>query len=151
MTADEVDVLFSDLFGFFPDVNDFVLRSPNPAKTLEGWRLCLQALDYEVCDAVLKRMVTGEIEPPKAYERQRMAHHIRLHAYRLLDRQRELADVAARREERARLSERDVVQQRTSASICADIIKLWERAKTMFPDYHTQKSWVQQHTEDLFA
>ncbi len=151
MTDAESKTFFADLFAYFPDVNEWIReKSPNPQKTLEGWRLCLSSLEYGVCDAVLKRMVTGAIEPPKAYERQRMAHHIRTHAYQLLSQQRERDELEERRQERDE-GKRRGVKGRPAKSVCVDLMALWDRARSMFPDdRETQSHWVHEQTEGIW-
>lgn len=84
MNASEFDSWLSLYFGSFPDTGTWMASLADSSRTLASWRRALEDVSIESANEVTYRMERGDIEPPKAYERERTAITIRMESKKIV-------------------------------------------------------------------
>lgn len=61
----------------FPEFRRWLDQTDSPSKTLDAWREALSDCEMGDCFAASKAMLAGDLEPPAAYERERLPGMVR--------------------------------------------------------------------------
>lgn len=99
MTPEQSQALLTDYLTAFPGTREWIGKnSPDPSGTIAIWQGELIKLNHDDCRQAVSGMISGHIEPPKAYERDSTVRHIKAAAGRIADKRHRLAESQRNRE-----------------------------------------------------
>jgi hypothetical protein len=85
MTNDEFATFAKRLFAAFPDLWEWIKKSPDVMGTQAAWRETLRPCRLDECLFVLGEWISGAIDAPKAYERGHTALLLKSRVMRIRD------------------------------------------------------------------
>lgn len=88
MTRKEFDTWMADYCAAFPETGAWLNNSPDVTTTLRHWQTALMAVDLTDALEVTQRMLRGDDESVKAYEREQTPAHVKRLCLRQADRRR---------------------------------------------------------------
>lgn len=114
---------FGDWLAFhyecFPELRRWIDGTESPGKTLDAWREALKDCELSDCFDASKAMLAGDLEPPAAYERERLPGMVRKFC-------------KIRRSERVqRARDREVLQSASRSGKCQPIGPLLREAREL--------------------
>lgn len=77
MESNDFDRWYAEHVAAFPDLQRWLSELPNSQDALRVWRETLADVRLEDAWEITRRMSRGDVEPPKAYERERTAARVR--------------------------------------------------------------------------
>jgi hypothetical protein len=103
----------------FPEMRRWIDQTESPTKTLDAWREALSDCDMGDCFDASKAMLAGDLEPPAAYDRERLPGMIRKFC-------------KVRRSERMqRAKDREILQSASRSGKCQPIGPLLREAREL--------------------
>lgn len=108
MNDHEAGQIYEMVFIAWPGFRDWLNSTKTPAETLAEWRRMIVDLEVDHCIEAVRRMRTGDLELPAAYDRDRLPIKLRSYARRIAqDVAKEQADINTAAMSRQRLQRRE--------------------------------------------
>jgi hypothetical protein len=149
MNTSEFNEWKEDYFAAFPGTHQWLVeKSPNAKATLRVWAKTLHHIPLHVAAAVTDRMISGQLAPVAAYERDQTALHIRAYANRIIGDQRQREENAKHREQLNK-RKRNAFPAGALYVECAEIAK--EAAKRFPDDKDARAEWYDAESDRVMG